>query len=153
MSHRILYKTSDGGVAVIVPSPEFLAKKKMVNGVLQNCTIDDCLKDVPDGIDSRIIATSDIPTDRIFRDAWMYPASGLIETSLVKAKTISHDKRRIVRKIEFEPLDIQATIPNKAAEAEKQRQSIRDKYSIIQNDIDRASNVDTLKTIVSQLSD
>jgi hypothetical protein len=57
--NRILYKTDDGGVAVIVPSP--------------NCglTIEQiAAKDVPAGKPYKIVDVADIPSDRTFRDAW-----------------------------------------------------------------------------------
>lgn len=58
---RIIYKTDDGGVAVIVPTAEALA----------SYTIDQIAqKDVPAGLAYKIVAESDIPSDRTFRAAW-----------------------------------------------------------------------------------
>lgn len=56
---RIIYKTDDGGVAVIVPA--------------QNCglTIEEIAKkDVPAGKEYFIVDASEIPSDRTFRNAW-----------------------------------------------------------------------------------
>ncbi len=65
MTKRILYKTPDGGVAVLVPSPEYL----------QDHTIEElAAKDVPEGAEFRIVDTVDVPTDRTWRAAWEYPA-------------------------------------------------------------------------------
>lgn len=65
MTQRIIYPTLDGGVAVIIPAPE----------ALQTMTIEEiAAKDVPRGQPFKIVATSDIPTDRTFRDAWEYQA-------------------------------------------------------------------------------
>ena len=62
---RIIYKTSDTGVAVIVPTPEYL----------ETHTIEElAAKDVPAGAEFKIVNTSDIPSDRTFRDAWEYAA-------------------------------------------------------------------------------
>jgi hypothetical protein len=62
---RIIYKTPDGGVAVLVPSPEYL----------QDHTMEDlAAKDVPEGAEYTIVDTADIPTDRTFRNAWEYTA-------------------------------------------------------------------------------
>ena len=74
MNSRIIYPTDDGGVSVIVPSP--------------NCelTIEEiAAKDVPpvvvmqDGVvvsstprPFKIVDVADIPTDRTFRGAWEY---------------------------------------------------------------------------------
>jgi hypothetical protein len=62
---RIIYKTEDGGVAVIVPTPEYLLTH----------TIEElAAKDVPAGAEFKIVDESDIPSDRTFRDAWEYTA-------------------------------------------------------------------------------
>jgi hypothetical protein len=61
MNQRIIYKTADGGVAVIVPSPN----------CLQEHTIEQiAAKDVPAGKPYKIVDVSDIPSDRTFRNAW-----------------------------------------------------------------------------------
>ena len=75
----------------------------------------------------------------------------MIRINLDKAKAIAHDMRRAARASEFAPLDIQATIPAKAAETEAARQEIREKYAVIQSNIDSASGVDDLKAIVSEI--
>lgn len=63
MSKRIIYPTDDGGVAVIVPSPEYLADH----------TIEElAAKDVPAGKAYQIIDEVDVPSDRTFRNAWEY---------------------------------------------------------------------------------
>lgn len=57
--NRIIYKTPEGGVAVIVPAPEC------------GLTIEEiAAKDVPKGFPFKIVDAADIPTDRTFRDAW-----------------------------------------------------------------------------------
>jgi hypothetical protein len=56
MNKRIIYKTADGGVAVIIPAD----------------TIESCMKDIPEGVEYAIVDVADIPTDRTFRDAWEY---------------------------------------------------------------------------------
>lgn len=63
MEKRIIYPTDDGGVAIIIPSPEFLASH----------TIEElAAKDVPAGKPYQIVDAADIPTDRTFRAAWTY---------------------------------------------------------------------------------
>lgn len=98
----------------------------------------------------RIVDESEIPTDRTFRNAWVIQA-GKIGHDLTKCKAIAHDKRRVARAKEFAPLDIEATIPAKAVQAEAARQVIRDRYATIQTQIDSATDVLTLKTIVTSL--
>jgi hypothetical protein len=65
MNQRIIYPTDDGGVAIIVPAPEYLAEH----------TIEElAAKDVPAGKPYKIVDVADIPTDRTFRNAWEYTA-------------------------------------------------------------------------------
>ena len=65
MTKRIIYPTDNGGVAIIIPTPE----------ALETMTIEEiAAKDVPAGKEFKIVDISDIPTDRTFRDAWEYTA-------------------------------------------------------------------------------
>lgn len=69
----------------------------------------------------------------------------MIVINLDKAKAIGHDKRRAMRAEEFAPLDVKATIPSEAATAEAARQVIREKYSVIQSEIDAAQTPEEIK--------
>jgi hypothetical protein len=62
---RIIYPTDSGGVAVIIPAPEWLSEEGNTLEAL-------AAKDVPTGKPWKIIDVSDIPTDRRFRNAWEY---------------------------------------------------------------------------------
>ena len=63
MNQRIIYPTDDGGVAILIPAPEYLVDH----------TIEElAAKDVPAGKPYKIVDVSDIPTDRTFRNAWEY---------------------------------------------------------------------------------
>ena len=78
----------------------------------------------------------------------------MIVININKAKEISHDKRRIARAEEFKPYDevIMKQIPgNDYAQAEAARQTIRNKYTTIQNNINVATTVGELKEIVDTL--
>lgn len=60
---RIIYPTDEGGVAIIIPAPEC------------GLTIEEiAAKDVPEGKEYKIIDTTDVPSDRTFRNAWEYTA-------------------------------------------------------------------------------
>lgn len=75
----------------------------------------------------------------------------MITINLDKAKAIAHDKRRAARAEEFKPHDevIMKQIPgNDAAVAEAARQDIRDKYAVMQEEIDNASSPEELKIIL-----
>lgn len=59
--NRIIYKTDEGGVAVIIPTDK----------ALQSHTIQEIAeKDVPQGKPYKIVSVDDIPSDRTFRNAW-----------------------------------------------------------------------------------
>ena len=60
---RIIYPTDDGGVAVVVPAPEWLA---------ENSIEALAAKDVPEGKPYKIVSVDNIPSDRTFRAAWEY---------------------------------------------------------------------------------
>jgi hypothetical protein len=61
--NRIIYKTDEGGVVVIIPSDEYLADH----------TIEElAAKDVPAGKAYQIIDEADVPSNRTFRNAWEY---------------------------------------------------------------------------------
>lgn len=65
MEKRIIYPNEDGGVSIIIPTPE----------ALETMTIEEiAAKDVPSGIEFKIVDITDIPEDRTFRAAWEYSA-------------------------------------------------------------------------------
>jgi hypothetical protein len=61
MNQRIVYKTDEGNVAVIIPSPNCL-KEHTIEEI--------AAKDVPAGKPYEIVDVADIPSDRTFRNAW-----------------------------------------------------------------------------------
>ena len=75
----------------------------------------------------------------------------MITVNIDKAKAIAHERRRAKRAEEFAPLDevIMKQIPgNDATQAEAARQAIRDKYSALQVQMDAATTVDELKSLL-----
>lgn len=63
MNQRIIYPNDDGGVSILIPTPEYLAEH----------TIEElAAKDVPAGKPYKIVDVADISTDRTFRNAWEY---------------------------------------------------------------------------------
>lgn len=59
MNKLIIYQTDDGGVAIIIPAPESGLTLEQI-----------AKKDVPQGVPYKIITVDEVPTDRVFRDAW-----------------------------------------------------------------------------------
>jgi len=136
MNQRIVYSTPDGGVAVVIPSGELPIEQVLA-------------KDVPEGVEAEIVEIANVPSDRTFRGAWEKSGRNVV-TNLTKAKDIAHDKRRAARAKEFAPLDVEATIPSRASQAEAARQNIRDKYDVIQTQMDAATTVEELKSLLPQ---
>lgn len=56
---KIVYKTPENTVAVIVPSPNW-------EGTVEELAA----KDVPEGCSFKIVEDSEVPSDRTFRNAW-----------------------------------------------------------------------------------
>ena len=61
MNSRIIYPTDDGGVAVIVPAAECGLTIQQI-----------AAKDVPMGKPYKIVDVADVPSDRVFRNAWSW---------------------------------------------------------------------------------
>lgn len=73
----------------------------------------------------------------------------MISINIEKAKQIGHDIRRELRSKEFLPLDEQISkqIPGIDAKIiESKRQTIRDKYALIQIKIDSSKSPDQIKS-------
>ena len=70
MNQRIIFPTDDGGVAVIVPSPNCL-KERTIEEI--------AAKDVPAGKPYKIVDVADIPSDRTFRNAWEVDVNALTD--------------------------------------------------------------------------
>jgi hypothetical protein len=63
MTKRVIYPTPEGGVAIIVPALECELTIEQI-----------AAKDVPAGVEYKIIDTADVPADRTWRGAWEYTA-------------------------------------------------------------------------------
>lgn len=70
MNQRIIYKTDQGQVAVIIPTTEALTEHT-IEEIAQ--------KDVPSGKPYKIVDSSSIPSDRTFRNAWVVNESDLTD--------------------------------------------------------------------------
>ena len=75
----------------------------------------------------------------------------MINIDMTKAKEIAHEKRRAVRSEKFKPLDIEATIPAMATEAEAKRQVVRDEDNTIQSTIESAVESDEIVAVIKAL--
>tara|TARA_R100000544_G_C2200047_1_gene46219 strand:+ start:491 stop:706 length:216 start_codon:yes stop_codon:yes gene_type:complete len=58
MNKRIIYKNTDGSIGIIIPADCGLTVEQIAS------------KDVPTGLNYKIVNVSDISSDRTFRNAW-----------------------------------------------------------------------------------
>ena len=61
MNKRIVYQNDEGGISIIVPAEECGLTIKEI-----------AAKDVPTGKAYNIVDVSEVPSDRTFRDAWIW---------------------------------------------------------------------------------
>tara|TARA_B100002019_G_C21180355_1_gene553356 strand:- start:319 stop:588 length:270 start_codon:yes stop_codon:yes gene_type:complete len=78
MEKKIVFKTKDGGVAVITTAPNILAEINPDTGKLWTYE-DIAKKDVPSGYKYKIIDVTDVSADRSFRDAWTVDEADLTD--------------------------------------------------------------------------
>ena len=132
MDSRIIYTTDEGTVTVLVPSADC------------GLTIEEiAAKDVPEGIEYKIVNVSEISSDRTFRNAWVLDNE--ITVDIPKAKVITKNKLREERKPLLEAQDIlfmqaqESGTDTSRIVTEKQR--LRD----ITKQVDNMTTVDELK--------
>jgi len=82
---KIVYRT-ETGIAVITPTH----------------SVDEAMKDIPSGAEYKIVEDTELPKDRIFRNAWNYD----LKEDIPKSKEIWKDKLRADRKPLLEAQDV-----------------------------------------------
>ena len=93
---KIVVKRADGGVSIVIPTgeatPELLLRDVLaVEGYVSHREIDD----------------SQLPEDRVFRDAWTDDLpTDTVDVDIIKAKAIKLDRFRVLRKPLLEKLDV-----------------------------------------------
>lgn len=116
----IVYSNPDDSVAVIAPSPAYAGTMSELAAAI-----------VPSGIPFAIVADTDMPKDRTFRDAWRYGDDGIYH-DIETAKTIWRNKWRAARTPLLAKLDIEMLQAlgvgdsAKVAEIEAKKQALRD---------------------------
>lgn len=122
MDKRIVYTRPDGGVSIVVPSDVVGAAdiQALIARVVPS-----------DSTNVRVVDVAEVPSDRIFRNAW--EDDGVeVKPNMVKAAVIHMGRIRAVRNVEIEKLDVpQMTAISKsdivrAAAIETQKQKLRD---------------------------
>lgn len=139
MTQRIIFQNDEGGVAVVVPTPEWLSHEGNTVEKLAEMR-------VPAGKAFAIVATTDVPSDRSFRNAWEL-SNGAISVNMTKAKAITKDRLRAEREPLLAAQDVlfqralESGSDTSAIVAEKQR--LRDLPALA----DQAQTLDELKAL------
>ena len=87
---RIIWTEPSGQVAVLYPI----------------LPVEDCIKDVPSGLDYFIVEDSEIPKNTFFSRAWKI-VDGKIEMDMTKAREVHRENIRIARQEKLAELDIE----------------------------------------------
>jgi hypothetical protein len=130
MAQKIIYENNDGGISIVHPTGE-LSIEEVVK------------KDIPSGVNYKIVDESVIPADPTFRDAW----EGLetISVNISKAKEITKNKLRNERLPKLQALDIafQRALESGAdlTDISNKKQQLRDATS----QVDAMTTVEQLK--------
>ena len=96
INSRIAYRNLEGGVSVVVPSPEFCANPAN--------TIDTLIKTLPLGVHFEVHQAEDMPSDRYFRNAWKL--DGGVSVDLDQARVIHLNNLRKIRDKLLAELDV-----------------------------------------------
>jgi len=125
---RVIYTNNEGGVSVIIPSG----------------SIEDAMKDIPEGVAYEVVEDNDIPSDRSFRNAWEHDTSIAPEkilTNISKAQAITKDRLRSERQPLLAEQDI---LFNRALESNASTTAIVTEKNRLR---DITAQVDTMTTL------
>jgi len=144
MNKAILCENSEGGVAITVveertintPTGAFQVTLAGELARMKEANPDNVYTIVDKEVVDKKYAESP------FRAAWKTDLS----TDIAKAKELVHAQRKAKRSEQFAPLDIEATVPALAVEAEAKRQVVRDENTVIQTAVDKATTEAALIT-------
>ena len=147
---RIVYTRPDGGVSVVAPAPDSIARFKTEADAIAAVQAQNIPTDATNILECTV---ADIPIDRTFRDAWERDLVGAvpIRTDMPQARMIHMGRIRAARDAKLKTLDgpwmraIGQGNTTEAARIEAQRQTLRDIPQTL--DLTTAATPDDLKAI------
>ncbi len=134
----IIYKNKKDGVSILYPICSSELTLEMI-----------AAKDVPSGVEYKIIKKDTLPEDRTFRDAWSIEDWSVV-IKMDKAKEIWKNQWRKARKSKLETLDVEFMRAIESGnisdqeEIKAKKQTLRDVTSV---DLTSASSVEELKAV------
>ena len=127
---RIIWTEPSGQVAVLYPI----------------LPVEDCIKDVPDGLSYHIVEDSEIPKNTFFERAWKI-VDGKIQIDITKAREVHKENIRNARQEKLAELDIEfqkaLETSSSTTDIVSKKQALRDAPA--DSAIDSASNEAELK--------
>lgn len=113
MYKRIVFTDLQGNCNIIAPSPN---SPRTIE--------EEAIATVPAGLSYRIINTSELPTDRTYRNAWTdeYPTN-TVDVNMVKARVLHMEKIRKARDAKLKVLDVETM---KGINVQAAKQILRD---------------------------
>ena len=110
---RIVFKNLDGSCGVIIPA-----------GNWQGTMAELAAKDVPNGLEWRIVDVTDLPSDRTFRAAWTDDnLTSTVDVDMDKARNIHMHNIRLARNAKLKDLDVEQL---KGIDVSSTKQALRD---------------------------
>lgn len=151
MSKVIVYARPDGGVSVVHAAPATRVETETEEQWLQRIAA----KVVPPGIDRRtirIIAATEIPVDRTFRDACVLAQDGKVVHDMAKARDMRRDQLRALRAPKLAALDVAYMRALEAGDQEAMRLIAEQKVALrdVTDDpaLETAATTDALKAVL-----
>lgn len=145
MDKLIVFKNLDGSCGIIIPAIKAIQEDESYDDFIERVAN----KDVPQGLEWRIIDADKIPADRTFRNAWTDDLNTeTVDIDLEKAKDIWKDKLRQERAPLLSALDVDFMKAIESGNATKQEE-IAEKKQELRDITDLVNNAETLEDIVS----
>lgn len=139
MAQRIIYTRDDGGMSVVIPSPNWKGSMQAL-----------AAKDIPAGRTYQIVEDTEIPQDRTYRNAWK-EGEKAIDIDMPKAREIFLNTVRVNRDAKLAELDVEVVKAVEKGESttalatEKQR--LRDLPATLSVELEKCKSVEDFKKI------
>lgn len=126
---KLVYETETG---IVILTPAISLERSM--------------KDIPEGVEYKIIEASELPSNRTFRNAWNYD----LKEDIPKSKEIWKEKLRADRAPLLSALDVEYQRADEESDTIKKADIINQKKVLrdITNGVDSCTTIAEIKTIV-----
>lgn len=146
MNKRIVYTRPDGGVSILIPSPNARLEGETDDALIARIRA----RDVPDDATHvSVCDASEIPADRTFRNAWKRSGKS-VQVDMPEAREIHMARIREVRNAKLAQMDIAEKLAAQGVKGDLQ--TIRAKMQALRDipqtlDLTQAKTPEQLKTL------